>query len=88
MEPPHAAVGAAPASARPAPIGDCSPAAAAGMQTLLNQAGAVVGGGRGSSTGSLPAHARQFVKITSDVDNVPASDAVQALITVVPRYKT
>ena len=39
---------------------------------LLNAAGAVVGGGVGSSSGSLPAKARQFVKVSSDVDLVAA----------------
>jgi hypothetical protein len=55
---------------------------------LFNAAGAVVGGGIGSSSGSLPAKARQFVKVSSDVDSVPIADAVSAQITVVPSYES
>ena len=55
---------------------------------LFNAAGAVVGGGVGSSSGSLPAKARQFVTVSSDVDSVPIADAVSAQFTVVPSYES
>ena len=55
---------------------------------LFNAAGEVVGGGIGSSSGSLPAKARQFVKLSSDVDPVLVTDAVSAQFTVVPSYQS
>jgi hypothetical protein len=55
---------------------------------LLDASGNVVGGGSGSSTGSLPARTRQFVKVSSDVDSVPIANAVSAQFTVAPSYES
>ena len=55
---------------------------------LFNQAGAVVGGGRGTSTGSLPGHATPVRGGHDGCRRLQSSDAVQAIFTVVPEYES
>ena len=55
---------------------------------LFNAAGEVVGGGSGSSRGTLPPHARTFVQARSDLDAITVAAAASARFTIEPTYES